>query len=40
MHRDPNRSAVLSGMVIEYYRDQRALVAIKIGTIINGMRNA
>ena len=37
--RDPNRSALLSGMVIEYYRDHRALVAVRIGTIVNGIRS-
>jgi len=40
MHRDPKRNALLSGMVIEYYSDHRALVAVKIGTIINGIRSA
>ena len=38
--RDPNRSALLSGMVIEYYEEHRALVAVKIGAIINSIRLA
>jgi hypothetical protein len=38
--RDPKRSALLSEMVIEYHRDHRALVAVKIGTIVNGIRSA
>jgi hypothetical protein len=27
-------------MVIEYHSDHRALVAVKIGTIVNGIRSA
>jgi hypothetical protein len=32
--------ALLSGMVIEYHKSHRALVAVKIGPIVNGIRNA
>jgi hypothetical protein len=38
--RDPKRSALLSGMVIEYHGDRRALVAVRIGIIVNGIRGA
>ena len=38
--RDPGRSALLSGMVIEYHSDHRALVAVRIGTILNRIRIA
>jgi hypothetical protein len=33
-------NALLGGMVIEYHREHRALVAVKIGTIVNGIRLA
>jgi hypothetical protein len=36
--RDPN--ALLSGMVIEYHREHDALVAVKIGVVINTIRRA
>lgn len=32
--------ALLSGMIIEYHKKHRALVAIKIGPIVSGIRNA
>jgi hypothetical protein len=38
--RDPNGNALLSGIVIEYHRDYRALVAIRIGTIVTGVLRA
>lgn len=38
--RDPKWSALLSGMVIEYYGDHRALVAVRIGTIVNSIRSS
>jgi hypothetical protein len=38
--RDPKLSALLSGMVIEYYSAHRALVAVRIGAIVNGIRIA
>ena len=38
--RRPSRSALLSGIVIEYHGDHRALVAVKIGTIVDGIRSA
>jgi hypothetical protein len=38
--RDPRGSALLSGMVIEYYKGDRALVAVRIGEIVNGIRRA
>jgi hypothetical protein len=38
--RDPKRSALLAGIVIEYYSQHRALVAVSIGTIVNGIRIA
>jgi hypothetical protein len=38
--RDPTKSALLAGMVIEYYKEHRALVAVRIGTIVNGIRLA
>ena len=36
--RDPKSSALLSGMVIEYYEEYRALVAVRIYGIVNGIR--
>jgi hypothetical protein len=30
---------MLSGMVIEHYSDDRALVAVKIGIRVNGIRS-
>jgi hypothetical protein len=33
-------SARLSAMLIEYHRDHRALIAVKIGPIIDGIRRA
>jgi hypothetical protein len=38
--RDPKGNAKLSGMIIEYYEPYRALVSVKIGTIIDGIRLA
>lgn len=38
--RDPGRSALLAAMVIEYYKEHSALVAVRIGTIVNGIRLA
>jgi hypothetical protein len=38
--RDPKRSALLAGMVIEYYKKHRALMAVRIGPIVNGIRIA
>jgi len=38
--RDPRHSALLSGMVIEYHKEHRALVAVRIGAIIKGIRSA
>jgi hypothetical protein len=35
--RDPTRSALLCGMVIEYHNDHRALVAVRIDIIVNGV---
>jgi len=32
--------ALLAGMVIEYYKEHRALVAVRIGTIVSGIRLA
>lgn len=32
--------ALLSGMMIEYHKEHRAIVAVKIGAIVNGIRNA
>jgi len=37
---DKRRSARLSGMVIEHYDDHEALVAVKIGPIVEGIRRA
>jgi hypothetical protein len=38
--RDPRRRELLSGIVIEYHKEHRALVAVRIGTIVNGIRDA
>jgi hypothetical protein len=38
--RDPKGNALLCGMVIEYYRGHRALVAVRIGTVVDGIRAA
>lgn len=38
--RDPRHSALLSGMVIEYHKEHRALVAVRIDSIVRGIRNA
>jgi hypothetical protein len=38
--RDPRRNAKLSGMVIEYYSEHHALVAVKIEYVIGSIRRA
>jgi hypothetical protein len=38
--RDPTRSALLAGMVIEYHGDHHALVSIRIDPVINSIRVA
>lgn len=38
--RGPTRSALLCGMVIEYHPDHRALVAVRIDIIVNGILRA
>jgi hypothetical protein len=38
--RDPKHSALLSGMVIEYHKEHRALVAVRISAIVKGSRSA
>jgi hypothetical protein len=38
--RDPKGSALLGGMVIEHHKKHGALVAVRIGGIANGIRNA
>ena len=38
--RDPTGSALLAGMVIEYHRKHRALVSVRIDTVMNGIRGA
>jgi hypothetical protein len=38
--RDPKRNAKLAGMVIEYYKEHRALVSVNIRTVIDGIRLA
>jgi len=38
--RDPQRRALLSGMLIEHDKRHRALIAVKIGLILNGIRLA
>ena len=37
---DKRRSARLSGMLIEHYEDHHAVVAVKIGPIVNGIRRS
>jgi hypothetical protein len=37
---DKRRSARLSGMIIEHYEDHQALVAVKIGLILEGIRRS
>jgi hypothetical protein len=37
---DTKYRARLAGMIIEYHGDRRALVAVKIGPIVSGIRNA
>lgn len=38
--RDPKGGAKLAGMIIEYYGEYRALVSVKIETVIAGIRLA
>jgi hypothetical protein len=38
--RNSKRNAPLTGMVIEYHSDHRALVTVKIGSIVNDIRSA
>jgi hypothetical protein len=38
--RDPGSSARLSGMLIEHHRHHNALVAVKIGPVVEGIRNS
>jgi hypothetical protein len=38
--RDPSRNAMLAGMIIEYYRAESALVAVRIDAAIRVIRNA
>jgi hypothetical protein len=38
--RDPTGNAKLAGMIIEYYEEYRALVSVKIGAVIDGVRLA
>jgi hypothetical protein len=38
--RDPTGSALLAGMVIEYYKERCALVSVRIETVMNGIRDA
>jgi hypothetical protein len=38
--REPRGNALLSGMVIEHHKDHRALVAVRIRAIVNGICNA
>ena len=37
---DTKHRARLAGVIIEYHEDRRALVAVKIGPIVSGIRNA
>ena len=38
--RDPRGSALVSGMVMEYHKEHRALVAVRIDAIVRGIRIA
>jgi hypothetical protein len=38
--RDPKGNALLCGMLIEYHKEHRALVAVRIGMIVSGIRRA
>ena len=38
--RDPRGSALVSGMVMEYHKEHRALVAVRIDAIVSGIRVA
>lgn len=38
-YREKSRPPALSGMLIEHHREHQALVAVKIGVIVNGIRS-
>jgi hypothetical protein len=38
--RDPKGNAQLAGMIIEYYEEYRALMSVKIDTMVSGIRRA